>query len=213
MFSPFRLLTMGVLAIGVYMGFYAVPPGTAGSFDPVAVAQHETAAWQAGRVRDERAALVNSILYFRELHRMSWFRAAQNGFTLSRMLVQLPHMTGRYDRLLPGIQEIARSEKAWKGGEFDAEAVATLQLSWMTAARNPRPNGDSERIVSEMSEEFAQRFSLRPDQTYGTASGRGEAIRMVLARTDPDWEAVTQLLIGSYTNLKLALDRASAPSY
>lgn len=216
MFSPFRLLMLAVLAFGVYMGFYAVPaagPGPA-AFDPAVVARHETAAWQAGRQRQDWPAFISSTLYQRELHRLSWFRAAQSGFALSRVLVQIPHMTTRYDRLLPNLEEIARVERDWRNLDFDAQWVARKQLNWLSFARNPRPaQGDGERVISEMSEELGARFGLRPDQTYGAAQGRAQALILVLAREDPDWDFVTGLLQGGYESLRSMLDRAAALPY
>lgn len=210
MFSPVRLLSLGILAFAVYMGFYAVPSGGAGAagFDPAAVAQYEALAWQAGRERQEWPAFTNSAMYQRELHRLSWFRAGQTGFTLSRALVQFPHMTARYDRILPGLEEIARIEKGWTKAEYDHQVVARQQLNWLTSVRSTRQGNDTERAVSEMSEELGKRFGLRPDQTYGAASQRAEAYRMMLARAEPDWEAVTLLLEGAYGSLKAALDQA-----
>lgn len=215
MFSPFRLLTFGVLAVVLYMGFYAVPAGAGPSdFDPVAVGAQEAATWRAGRDRDEWAAFTNATQYYRALHRLTWFRSAQLGFTWSRVVVQAPHMTGRYERLLPDLEEIIRSEKTWKGLEFDTAAVARQQLSWLSAGRGQRGStDDAEFSVSQMSEEMARRFGLRPDQTYAAASSRAQAITMLLAREEPDWDAVSKLLVSSYTNLKLSLDRASAPSF
>lgn len=212
MFSPFRLLMLAVVGFGVYMGFYAVPaagPGPA-AFDPAVVARHEAAAWRAGRERDDWPAFISATLYHRELHRFSWFRAGQTGFALSRVLVQAPHMTARFDRLLPGLEEIARVERDWRGLEFDAQRVARKQVNWLSIGNNQRASADSERMVAEMSEELAERFALRPDQTYGTAQARAEAVRLILAREEPDWEAVTGLLQGAYESLRSTLERASA---
>lgn len=215
MFSPFRLLTMCLIGVGVYMGFYAVPSGGTdpGAFDPPAVAQYESAAWKAGRERAEMPAFLNATLYYRELHRMSWFRAAQCGFTLSRILVQIPHMSARFDRVLPGLEEIARTERAWKKASFDSQNVARQQLDWITVARTARDGASGELIVSAMSEELGHRFNLRPDQTHAAAADRGEAVSLFLTKADADWNAVSALLTSSYTNLRIALSRAGARAY
>ena len=135
------------------------------------------------------------------------FVAGQSWFAPAPVMVI---MTARFDRLLPGLEEIARVERDWRGLEFDAQRVARKQVNWLSIGNNQRASADSERMVAEMSEELAERFALRPDQTYGTAQARAEAVRLILAREEPDWEAVTGLLQGAYESLRSTLERASA---
>jgi hypothetical protein len=213
MFRPSRLLAAAVLAVAVYAGFYAVPSNAPGpsEFDPSAVARYETAAWQAGLARDEWSALVNCVLLQRELHRYSWFRAAQSGLTLSRLLVQFPHMNARFDRALPGLEEIARVEQQWKDGAFEPPAAARKQLTWWMAARRSTP---TDRIASEMSEEYALRYAIRPDQAYDAALGRAEAFHMILGDGGSrDWSAIEGLLEASYRSLKQTLERLDEPAF
>jgi len=212
MFSPGRLLTIGILALLVYIGFYAVPgnaPGPA-DFDPDAVARHEAAAWQAATVREDISVTINCILYQRELHRLSWFRAAESGLALSRAVSQVPHMTSRFERVMPNLEEVADVERAWKGIEFDAVAVARSQMNWIIMARNPQQANNAERTVSEMADELGLRYNMQAGFMQAVASDRAEAFRAVLARNaTPDWEHVTQLLTRSYTTLKTVLTRAA----
>lgn len=212
MFSPGRLLTLGILAFLVYFGFYAVPgnaPGPA-DFDPEAVARHEVAAWQAAFVREDMAVTINSILYQRELHRLSWFRAVESGMALSRAISQLPHMTSRFERVMPEFEQVADIERAWKGAEFDTVAVARAQMNWIITARNPQQGNNAQRTVSEMADELGLRYNLQAGFLHPVASDRAEAFRSVLARNaSPDWENVTELLTRSYTALKTVLTRAT----
>ena len=68
MFSLGRLLTFGIFAFLVYMGFYAVPCGMAGpsDFDPEEVARHEVATWRAALVREELPTFMSGVLEQRE---------------------------------------------------------------------------------------------------------------------------------------------------
>jgi hypothetical protein len=212
MFSPGRLLTIGILGFVVYFGFYAVPgnaPGPA-DFDPEAVARHEVGAWQAAVVREDMSVMINCILYQRELHRLSWFRAVESGMALSRAISQLPHMTSRFERVMSELEDVADVERAWKGAEFDAGAVARLQMNWIIMARNPQQANNAERTVTEMAEELGLRYGLQAGFMQSVASDRAEAFRVVLARNaTPDWEHVTELLTRSYTALKTTLTRAA----
>lgn len=212
MFSPGRLLTLGVIAFLVYIGFYAVPgnaPGPA-DFDPEAVARHEVAAWQAASVREEMSVTINCILYQRELHRLSWFRAAESGMALSKAVSQLPHMTSRFERVMPQLEEAADIERAWKGAEFDPVAVARFQMNWIITARNPQQGNNAQRTVSEMADDLGLRFGMQAGFMQAVAGDRAEAFRIILARNaTPDWDHVTQLLTRSYTTLKTTLARAA----
>jgi hypothetical protein len=215
MFSPGRLLTLGIFAFLIYMGFYATPgnaPGAA-AFDPAVVARHEAAAWQAAAVREEFSTIVSCIMYQRELHRMSWFRAAESGMALSKAVSQFPGMTSRYERIMPQLEQVATIEKTWKGTEFDPVAVARFQVNWMTMARNTQQANNSQRAVTEMAEELGLRFGLSSGYMMAIASDRAEAYRAILPRnSSPDWDHVTQLLTRAYTNLQTTLARAAEPA-
>jgi len=212
MFSPVRLLTLGILGFLVYAGFYAVPgnaPGVA-DFDPEVVAQHEAAAWQAAMVREETATMLSCIMYQRELHRLSWFRAIESGLALSRAVGPFPHMTSRYERVMPELEQVATIERNWKGLEFDPVAVARYQMNWMIMARNPQQANNAPRSVSEMADELGLRYGLDAAYMGAAAADRAEAFRAVLVRNaNPDWTHVTQLLTRSYTSLKTTLARAA----
>jgi hypothetical protein len=214
MFSPGRLVTLGILAFLVYSGFYAVPGGASDptAFDPAVVARHEAAAWQAATVQEEFSTMLSCILYQRELHRMTWFRAVQSGLALSRAVAQLPHMTARFERVMPDLEEAASVEGAWKGAEFDAAAVARLQMNWLIMIRSPQQGSNAQRAVSEMAEELSLRYGLHAGFMMAPASERAEAFRAILARgAGPDWESVTLQLGRSYTSLKTTLTRAADP--
>jgi hypothetical protein len=212
MFRPGRLLTLGILAFLVYAGFFAVPgnaPGPA-DFDPEAVAGHEAAAWQAAMVREEFSVFVSCVLYQRELHRMSWFRAFESGMALSKAVSQVPHMTSRFERVMPQLEEVAEVERTWKGAEFDPVAVARFQTNWILMTRNSQQANNAQRAISEMAEELGLRFGLSSGYMQAVAADRAGAFRSVLARdASPDWPQVTRQLTRSYTTLKTTLARAA----
>ncbi len=94
---------------------------------------------------------------------------------LSRAVSQLPHMTSRYERVLPDLEEVADIERDWKGLEFDPAAVARFQLNWIITARTrSRPTMPSE-AVSEMAEEYGLRYGMQAGfmQSAAARPGRG----------------------------------------
>jgi hypothetical protein len=215
MFSPGRLLTVGIIGLLVYTGFFAVPgnqPGPA-EFDPALVAQHEVAAWQAAEGREEMATCVNCVLYQRELHRLSWYRAAESGMALSRAISQFPHMTSRFERVMPQLEEVALIEREWKGAEFDTTAVARYQMNWMIMARSPQQGSNAQRAVTEMADDLGLRYGIQAAYMGPAAADRTEAFKLIFARSgEPDWTAVTDLLTRSYSTLKTTLTRAADAS-
>jgi hypothetical protein len=212
MFSPGRLLTLAIFALLVYIGFYAVPghaPGAA-DFVPEVVAEHEAAAWRAAAVREEFSTMVSCILYQRELHRMSWFRAIESGMALAKGIGQFMLMTTRHDRVAPQFEQVASIERTWKGAEFDEVVVGRAHANWLAALRTSREAGLDPRAVAEMADDLGLRFGLPAGHMMAVAADRTEAYRAVLARgANPDWDHVTLLLTRSYTTLKTALTRAA----
>lgn len=215
MFRPSRLLTFALLAFLVYMGFFAVPGNAPGvdAFDPEAVAEHEASAWQAALVREEFSSMVSCILYQRELHRLSWFRAIESGMALARAMGQFVLMTDRYHRVIPELESVATIERTWKASEFDAAAVGRRHGLWLATLRDRRQASNSEHAVSEMAEELGLRFGIPSAYTLPVASDRTEAYRHFLAQgASPDWDHVRLLLTRAYTTLQTTLVRAADAS-
>ena len=212
MFRPFRLIMLAVLSLGTYVGFFQIPddkPGVA-DFDPQVVAQHEIEAWQAAKGNEEVGAFIAHVLQARELHRYSWFRAAQAGLDMARTTSQFVDLRGRYERVLPSLEAVAAVEKGWKQAAFDPAVVARTQLNWMVTARMPNLN-DTNEIAAQMAEEYGLRYGLRSDQMFSAAAGRAEAFKiMITSTTDPDWPGIRQLLEESYGVLQKTLTSASA---
>ena len=215
MFSPGRLLTFGILALLVYTGFYAPPrtgPGAA-DFDPEAVARYEVAAWQSARTRSELATIVNCILYQRELHRLSWFRAAESAMPMARAVQQFPLMLNRFERILPQLEQVASIEQQWKDASFDPAGVARTQLNWMVMSRDPNRAGNARLAVSSMDEDVSTRFGLQPGYAAAMAADRAQAYQFNLRQgAEPDWDAVTEMLPRAYGSLKATLAAVQADS-
>lgn len=208
MFRPFRLIALGALALAIYSGFYAAPGGAPGpsDFDPAGVARHEAATWRAARARDEMSAFTSAVRLQRELHRYSWFRSAQTGWALSRVAVMFSHMTTRFERALPGLEEMAMVEQQWRAATFNPREIARTRLSWMVAARDSSERADRELAVTDMALEYSQRYQLPAGRALASVTLRADAFRMILAPgAEPDWALVTQLLERSYADLKASL--------
>lgn len=207
MFRPFRLIMLALLALGVYAGFFQVPsdkPGVA-EFDPVVVAKREVEAWQAARAHEEVGAFVAHVLQARELHRYSWFRAAQVGLDMARTTTRFVDLRARYERVLPNLEAAAEVEKGWKKLDYNSADVARMQLNWMVTARLPNLN-DTNEIASQMAEEYGMRYGMRSDQMFTPAASRAQAFKlMITSTTDPDWPGITELLIESYASLQKTL--------
>jgi hypothetical protein len=211
MFRPFRLITLGLLALLVYMGFFAVPEGGGGpgAFTPRRVAALETALWQSARAGEEMAAFTNGVLFQRELHRYSWFRSAQSGLALSRGAIQFARMSTRFERALPNLTEIAAVEQAWRSPGLDPAQAARKRLDWWVSVHASTETGLARQAPALMAEEYAQWYGLDPEFLMEAAADRAVAFRMIHSKdVDLDWALITELLERSYTVLKVTLERA-----
>jgi hypothetical protein len=215
MFRPFRLLVLGALALFVYTAFFAVPDSKpdADAFDADTVAGYELEMWKAAKVHSELSIFLNSTMMLRGLNRMTWFHAAQEGYSASRALNGFVFLTAKYERVMPDLEAALEVEKTAKQLTFDTAAVARMQLNWLVAARlTNSADNETGHIASLMAEEYGPRFRLRPDQVYVAAAPRAEAYKMwISSRADPDYATIGRLLVESYRNLKLVLQRVRAP--
>lgn len=212
MFQPGRLIALAIFGSLIYMGFYQLPglQPNGDLFDPASVAAHESAAWQAAVVQEDFSGIVSSVLYQRELHRMSWFRATESGMALSRAMTAFSLMLERPERIAPRLEEVVSIERTWSERDYDAAQVSRQQATWMALLRNARRN-EGQRAASEMAEELGTRLGVAPQYVMSAAAERTDALRQVLPRnSNPDWEQVTLLLTRAYTNLNAALKARDA---
>ena len=211
MLRPFRLLTVGLLALLVYMGFFATPDGGTGpgAFSPQRVAALETALWQSARAGEEMAAFTNGVLFQRELYRYSWFRSVQSGLALSRAAIQFARMTTRFERALPNLTEIAAVEQVWRNPALDPGKVARNRLDWWATVHATTDARLAEQAATIMADEYAQWYGLAPEFFQEATTDRAVAFRIINSKdVDLDWPLITQLLERSYTLLKVTLERA-----
>ena len=98
MFSFGRLVTLAVLGLLVFVGFYHLPSGghTDGQFDAQKLAVAEVDLWKAAKIQDEFSIYTSSVVMLREQHRYSWFRAAQAGFYMARAVSTFATLKTRY---------------------------------------------------------------------------------------------------------------------
>lgn len=213
MFRPFRIIVIGGLALLIYTVFFAQPTdsATTRTFDADQVAGYEVDAWKAAKAHSEISVFLNATMMLREQQRLTWFRAAQEGYGLSRGLNAFVDLTSRYERILPDLESAAAAQKAATNAAFDPAVLARTQLTWMVTARMDGLNG-TEQVATLMAEEYAMRFHVRPDQVFDAAAPRAEAFKMWLAPgPDPDYQTIGKLLIESHRALRAGLERARAP--
>lgn len=207
MFSFGRLLTIITLGLVVYVGFYAVPPGEPGDgrYDANKLAADEVAVWQSIQAREDFGVFFSMVPMVREAHRYSWFRAAQSSFHMARAATTFAQLRGRYERVLPDLEEAATVHKAWVKASFDAPAVARAQLDWMVTRRMPNLNS-IDQIAPLIAREYALRYRITESQAAEAAFRRAEAMELFeTGGSDPRISTVTKLLADSYRSLQQAI--------
>ncbi len=212
MFRPGRLLLVATVAALVYFGFFAVPGGnpSVAAFDPETVAHQELAVWQAAAAREEMSVFPSVVVLLREQQRMSWFRAVQSSYYLSRATLQFVDMRNRFERVLPDLVESATVEKTWRKADFDPAKAARTQLTWWVTSKQ-RDLSSTEAIAALMAQEYAIRYGVEPGDVAAAVRLRAEAARMRDQTSGvPDWDTIRQLLVESYKELRVALERAEA---
>jgi hypothetical protein len=209
MFSPGRIiLVLGIVAF-VYFGWFAVPSGPRleGEFDPDRLAECEVNVWKALAAKEEFGVYVAVTQMTREEHRYSWFRAAQSGFSLGRATNTFEGLKGRYERVLPDLEDAARIDKEWMGASFDPAAVARAQLNWWVTRRLPNLN-TAEEVGRLMAEEYALRYAIPEGAVREATLLRAQAVLLRDAGgIDPDWPQITKILADSYRSLHGAIQQ------
>ena len=212
MLSPGRLVLAALLAALVYGGFYAVPAGdrAEGRFDPERLASREVEVWKATQAREEWGAYIAVVPMLREQCRYSWFRAAQASFYVARAMTTFVTLRGRYERVLPDLEDAATIERDWMGATFDPAAVARAQLNWWVTRRMLNLNS-VDQIASLIADEYRLRYNVPESLVMDAALRRAEAADMAEAGGgDPNWSAVTKLLVESNRRLQQAVARPRA---
>lgn len=213
MFSFGRLLTVMTLGLAVYAGFYAVPRSETGDghFDPDRMAAYEVAMWRSVQAHEDFGVFFNIVPMQRELHGYSWFRAAQESFYLSRATTTFTELRGRFERVLPDLEDAAAVHKTWTNGAFDAAAVARAQLDWWVTHKQPNLNS-IDRVAPLIAREYALRYQISDAQATDAAFRRAEAMQLFESGgADPRLSAVTRLLADSYRALQHALLQPRRP--
>ncbi len=209
MFRPGRIFTFGILGAIVYFGFFSVPAGprSADAFDPDQLAAYELAAWKAQHEKAVYGLFTSLAQFAREQNRYPWWKAGMVGLDLSRATSEFAEMRGRYERVLPDLEEAATIEKDWLSAEFDPAEVARAQLNWWVQRRMPNLNSN-DQIGEQMSQEYALRYGVTPDRVIGAAILRAQAMELRDEGLEkPNWPAVQRLLRDSYRSLKAGLKK------
>lgn len=207
MFQPARLLGLAALALGIYVGFFAIPGRVLSNthFDPATVADYEAAAWQSLDAREDFGIYFNLMMMLRTQHQYSWFRAAQAAFYTGRAMREFPGLMHRYERVLPDLEAAATIEKNWKKASFDPGAAARAQLNWWVTRKVPDLNS-LDSVGALMAEEYGLRYERNPGHFTGATALRAQAAQLHDDnRVDPDWPAIRRLLAESYRTLREVL--------
>lgn len=210
MFSFGRLLMAVILGLLVYTAFYALPPGEPGDgrFDPDRVAAIELEVWKATKAQDELSVFLNLTTQLREEHHYSWFRAAQAGFYMARATTTFAELRGRYERVLPDLEDAATIHRNWVNAGFDPAAVARAQLTWWVTRRLPNLNS-VDQVAPLIAEEYALRYRISAGAANEAAIRRADAALLFdSGGHDPNAAAVTKLLAESYRSLQRAILQA-----
>lgn len=212
MFRPLRILVIGGLALIIYTAFYAPPGGKSdpSAFDPDTAASYETELWKAAKTHSDVGIFMNAMLLYRNAGHLTWYRAAQAGYSYAQALGAFVGMTDKFEHILPDLQDAAEAEKAGRDATYTAATVARDQLTWMITARDPNLT-DTEQVAALMAEEYGARFGTRPDLMYAAAAPRADAFRAwIMSGPDVDYPSINKQLTESYRALQPALQRVQA---
>jgi hypothetical protein len=207
MFSFGRLVMAAILGLLVYTAFYSLPSGEPGDgrFDPERVATAELEVWKAAKSQDEVSVFLNLTAQLREEHRYSWFRAVQAGFYLARATTTFAGLRGRYERVLPDLEDAAAIHRDWVHSSFDPGAVARAQLTWWVTRRLPNLNS-ADQVAPLIGEEYALRYRISAGAASEAAFRRSDALMLFdSGGPDPNTAAVTKILTESYRSLQRAI--------
>jgi len=206
-------MMVAVVGFLAYLAFVAVPLGGPGEgdFAPGNVAAHEVALWQSAHAGEEVGTFVSATQFERELHRYSWFRAAQAGFHVARAATTFASLRGRYERVLPDLEAAATIQRGWTGADIEPASVARAQLNWWVTRR--MPNLDTlDQVAPLVQREFELRYRLRPGAASDAAARMAEAALLFdHSPADPDIVAITKLLTDAYQALRRSIVQARTP--
>jgi hypothetical protein len=212
MFRPFRLIMIAALGLGIYAGFFQTPkdPHVPGAFDADKAAAFELESWKALKAHSDFGYYFNLVQRLREVHRYTWWKAAAQGFYLSRATTTFAEMHNRFERALPDLEDAAATEQSWTGIPFKPAAVARTQLDWWATRKMPGLDGD-DHVAELMANDLAMRYGVGQDRVSGAALPLAMALRLRDEGGDaPDWTTIQKLLNDSFRNLKAGLTRRAA---
>jgi hypothetical protein len=202
-----RLLSIALLAAGVYGLFFALPSGerAEGRFDPERLAAAEVDVLKALRGHEEFGVYIALVPMLREQHRYSWFRAGQASYYVAHAMTQFIDMRQRYERVLPDLEEAARIERDWMDASFDPAVAARAELDWWVTRRLPNLNRP-EQVAPLIAQDYAVRYHVSTGAVMDAAYRRAQALALT-EQIDPNWTEITKVLVDSNTALASALTR------
>jgi hypothetical protein len=208
-----RLFIVVLLAgLSFALAFAFTPPRGPRSlraFDADRLASLETRMWQAYYAKDRARLFGLLVTLLHEQYHYSWATATVEGFHLARAASTFAGLKEHYEVVLPDLEAVYGTLRAWTGSAFDVRAVARAELAWWEARRIPGRNS-VEQVGQLIAEEYALLYESSPPAMAAPALLRARAAQLRDAHADnPDWSAIASLLRESYRELRLALSSAN----
>lgn len=201
-----RLFWLATLSAVGYFGFLSVPPGPKepGAFDPDKLAQLHYEVYQAYDAGADFSLFLGYTKLLREQNKYSWFRAADAGFHMARVMSGLRNAKSHYEQqLLPDLEYVYTIERDWLSATFDPKQVAQAELSAWISVKEQLPN-QQQMVIEALAQRDALRFNTSSSETRGPAAlfARAEEMR---DQPDTDWPTVLALLTDASRSLAVTV--------
>lgn len=200
-----RLFWLVTLSAVGYFGFLSVPPGPKepGAFDPDKLGQLHYEVYKAYDSGADFGLFMGYTKMLREQNKYSWFRAADAGFHMARVMSGFRNVKSHYEQLLPDLEYVYTIERDWLGATFDPKQVAQAELNAYISVKEQLPN-QQDMVAQALAQRDALRFNTSPSATLGPAAlfARAEAMR---DEPDTDWPTVLSLLTDASRALALSV--------
>jgi hypothetical protein len=205
-----------VFALAAFCAALALtPPRGARSmrrFDPDRIADLEVGMWRAYYAKQRLTLFRLLVTLLHEQYHYSWATASREGFHLARAAARFGDSScgtgGLSDpcrtpdpAVLRDLELAYAQARTWLDARFDPRAVARAEAAWWIARRLPGQNSP-EQVGRLMAQEYALLYEAPIEQVYPAALLRAEAGALRDAQhSDPDWDAIRDLLRESYRAL------------
>jgi hypothetical protein len=183
------------------------------TFDAPAVGRLDAAMWRSYYEKKRLRLFWQLAESLREQFHTGYVRSFPSAFRAAKAAFVFKDGRGRddYAKALPDLERYFESINAIAAEPFDAKSVARNELEWWIVRREPKQftTADWERLIATVAsdiyhvpaERLADYARLRVEAMV-LRDARGEAI------TEADWQAITSLLVRSWSSLADAVREA-----